>query len=106
MFYEYLSMLRAHLGRQLEALNEAMDKYIGDIASWDHTRSSYYLWPEFNEDINIKKIYKARTDIDFNPGFFYDIKDKNHISITTLSMKMEYFDEALKRLRNLIDKYA
>lgn len=106
MFDEYLSMLRAHLGRQLEALNEAMDKYIGDIASWDHTRSSYYLWPEFNEDINIKKIYKARTDIDFNPGFFYDTEDKNHISITTLSMKREYFDEALKRLRNLIDKYS
>ena len=105
MFDEYMAILRSHLGKQLEALNDAMDKHIGDIAKWAHTRSSYYLWPEFEEDINIKKIYQARTDIDFNPGFFYDTDDKNHISITTLSMKREYFDEALKRLRKLIDTY-
>lgn len=106
MFDEYMEKLRNHLSCQLSALNEAMETYIGDIASWDKERSSYYLWPEFNDDINIKKIYKSRTNIDFNPGFFYDINDKNHISITTLSMKKEYFNEAIKRLRKLIDQYG
>jgi GntR family transcriptional regulator of abcA and norABC len=103
LFYKYQQELRQHLAQQLEQINEAMQHYIGDIATWNTTQSSYYLWPEF-EGINTKKLYHHRAMVDFNPGFFYDPKDHSHISITTLCMESKHFDMAFSNLRTLINK--
>lgn len=104
LFYDYQQKIRHYLSRQLSFMNEAMQRHIGDIADWDRERSSYYIWPEFEKGINVKTLYKNRTDIDFNPGFFYDSTDSSHISITTLCTGHEMFDEALRRLRRLVDR--
>lgn len=99
----YLSLLRAHLASQTVSMFEAMRHYIGDVASWDEEGSCYYIWPEFEKDINTKKLYEKRTDIDFNPGFFYNHDDTSHISLTTLSMDKDKFPAAFAKLRSLID---
>ncbi len=104
VFNNYLELLRGHLADQLASLNEAMTHYLSDYATWDSERSAYYLFPKFEKGINTKKLYNKRSDIDFNPGYFYYPNDTSHISITTLSMSKDDFPMAIERLRNLITK--
>jgi 2-aminoadipate transaminase len=102
LFYRYQEELRQHLAMQLRLINEAMQQHIGDVATWNESQSSYYLWPEFERGINTQKLYQHRESIDFNPGFFYDPKDRSHISVTTLCMEPKDFDTAFGNLRRMI----
>lgn len=103
-YYEYMERFRKFLIERRDAYNEIMYKYLSNVAVWEPTRSSYYFWPEFNEDINIKMLHRNVKGMTFNPGYFYDPDDSRHISICTLAMPPEKFDWALSLLKKDMER--
>ncbi|WP_300878061.1 hypothetical protein, partial [uncultured Parasutterella sp.] len=51
---------------------------------------------------NTKVLFESRQGISFNPGFFYDSSDTQHIMLNPPSLTKEQFEEGLQKLREEI----
>lgn len=104
LYSEYMKMYRDFLLERRDAYNDIMDRHIGDIAQWDHLRSSHYFWVKMANDINILQLKKRLKLTTFNPGSFYDPDDTRHLSVCTLAMPPQDFERAIIEIKHAATK--
>lgn len=82
--------------------NALIEKYLGDIASWDSLSSGWCFWIKFNPLIDTTLLFEACRGITFNPGSFYEPSDTSHILLNPASLTIEQLEVGLKKLRKEI----
>ena len=98
----YHDSVREKIREDTFSNNYLIQKYLGDIADWNRRASGWCFWLRFKKPINTKLLFESRQGISFNPGFFYDPLDTQHIMLNPPSLTKEQFEEGLKKLREEI----
>ena len=98
----YHDSVREKIREDTFSNNYLIQKYLGDIADWNRRASGWCLVIHFKKPINTKLLFESRQGISFNPGFFYDPLDTQHIMLNPPSLTKEQFEEGLKKLREEI----
>lgn len=99
----YLEKVRKILLDKRDNTHYLLNKYLSDVAEWDSKNSNFYIWLKL-KNINSKKLYDITNNVLFYPGFFFDKKDTTHISICVASCSNNEMEQAIKILRNNINK--
>ena len=81
---------------------EILEKYLGDIAVWRKQNSWGRIWLEFQEGISVRRLYRARRDVDFFPGAMYGDKSDRSLLLYVFCPPAE-FEEGVRRLKRLVD---
>lgn len=93
---KFLEESRTMFGDMLESAYDLINKYMGDIIKSLTKTYSYYIWVEFNEEINTLKIYDNCKEIMFLPGYFFDNNDNHSLHLAPFADSIENFEEAVK----------
>lgn len=82
---------KSKLRRRRDIMLKAMDKYFTEIGRWNIPEGGYYVWTELKDKISMEALFKNALSkkILLNPGYIYDIKNKNKY----LRMSYIYLDE-------------
>lgn len=87
-------------------MEEALNKYFGDLGRWNQIDGSFYIWFKFSEKINIKKLFQLsiKEALLIHPGEVYSDKEKNSIRFSYSYIEKNKINESIKKLREIIDK--
>lgn len=100
----YLKSIRPIIQRKHRETMILLEKYFGDIATWNEKECVFYVWLKFDGRINTRKLFETVRNVAFYPGFFFDKSDVSHISICPASVTFEELDDALFLLNEAIRK--
>lgn len=104
-FLPFLQQEARRLKAHYAVAYAVLEKYLGDIATWRKQNSWGRIWVDFQEGISVKKIYRARRDVDFFPGAMYGDKSDRSVLLYVFCDPAQ-FEEGIQRLRILIDSQS
>lgn len=98
----YLERILDVRKKRFGIVEDLLEKYMKDIATWNSENIDSSVWLKFKEGINTFNIYKEAGEITFHPGKFYDENDTEHIFLYPVALSMENFEKGL----NILAEYA
>lgn len=102
----HIDNLKVELIQRKKLMEEALNKYFGDLGRWNQIDGSFYIWFKFSEKINIKKLFQLsiKEALLIHPGEVYSDKEKNSIRFSYSYIEKNKINESIKKLREIIDK--
>lgn len=105
----HLQQLNAEHQKRANALMSALDTHLGDIAAWTHPDGGLFAWAELPEELNTWDMLPEAiaNGVVYIPGgaFATHGGKLNCLRLNFSNVKEEKFDEGLRRLRQVIQKY-
>lgn len=84
LYEKHIKQLKLELKRRADRMEALLEKYFGDIASWESPQGGFYIWLKFHQPIVttdfFMKLLKHKVLI--NPGYIYEAKDAYHIRLS------------------------
>lgn len=102
-YESHLNKLRTSLKVRCDFMLALLNKYFGDIATWNNPKGGFYIWLRFNEPICTKKLFDLALEhkILINPGYIYGFKENHHLRLSYCYSSHEEMRRGLKVLSEL-----
>ena len=100
-YYDYLKRSVPLFHKHFRLTDKLLDKYIGDIATWDKDIRANCFFIQFNNAIDTRLLLKKADGLLFSLVSIYDPEDTTHIIIRPLSLTPEQLEKGIKMLSDL-----
>ena len=97
---EMINATQAYHRHYCAWIENKLNEYLKDIATWIFPGSYGCIWLKFRDQINLTKLWKYRSEVDFQLGSMYGEIANQHL-LLRYGIHPEQFEEGLKRLRAL-----
>ncbi|SCT09680.1 aminotransferase-like domain-containing protein [Staphylococcus caeli] len=96
----HVTKLRNVLKEKRDYMLNILNANFSEIAQWEIPEGGFFIWVNFNENINVKKLFSELIDkekILINPGFIYG-SEKNTIRLSYAFESRENIKYALEKI--------
>lgn len=104
-----LNLRRTYL-KKLERVEDALQKYTSDYATYVRPLGGFFLWLQLRPDLNSRDVQMAANErgvvVGQGPQFFADGKATNHIRLAFSYVAMEEIEEGIHRLGEAMAEVA
>ncbi|WP_224396759.1 PLP-dependent aminotransferase family protein [Staphylococcus cohnii] len=97
---KHVVKLRNVLKEKRDYMLKILDEGFSEIAEWEIPEGGFFIWVNFNENINVKKLFSELIDkekILINPGFIYG-SEENTIRLSYAFESRENIKYALEKI--------
>lgn len=95
----HVAKLRNVLKEKRDYMLKILDDGFSEIAQWEIPEGGFFIWLNFNENINVKKLFSELIDkekILINPGFIYGSEEN--------TIRLSYAFESRENIKYALDK--
>ncbi|MEI4768063.1 PLP-dependent aminotransferase family protein [Psychrobacillus sp. FJAT-51614] len=84
LYEEHIEKLKVELKRRAELMENLLEQYFKEIASWESSKGGFYIWLKFNAPIITTDFFMnlLNQKVLINPGYIYEPKDTYHIRLS------------------------
>lgn len=103
MYEKHLVDLRRELKRRADRVEQFLQLYFLELATWNTPRGGFYIWMKFHQPIITKDFFLAllQQQVLINPGYIYDTNDAQHIRLSYAYATLEELEKGLIILSEL-----
>ena len=99
-----------HYRKRLEAMGNALNKYMPDSVSWADAKGGFFYWLELPEEIKGRELFRRAIEkkvafVTGNSFFPIDSDGDNYIRISFSKTSVEDIDKGIRILAGLIKNY-
>lgn len=107
MYEEHLIHIRKEMKKRRDFAVRVLNKYLGDFISFRIPEGGFYIWLRFNRKIPMQKLFEeaVKEGVLLNLGDIYDDFPTNALRISYSYLSSREFEEAIKRLANILNKW-
>ncbi|MED4727403.1 PLP-dependent aminotransferase family protein [Aneurinibacillus migulanus] len=104
LYEEHIESVREQLKIRRETAIQALEKHIGDIATWTAPTGGFYIWVRLLPTISIRKLFeKALAEgILLNPGNIYDLHANQYLRLSYAYASLTDLTSGIEKLSILI----
>lgn len=84
LYEKHIEQLKIELKRRAALMENLLEKYFKEIASWGSSKGGFYIWLKFNHPIVTTEFFMKllKHKVLINPGYIYEAKDSYHIRLS------------------------
>lgn len=84
LYERHINYLREELKRRADLMNQLLNQYFRDIATWEPPLGGFYIWIKFKEPIVTTDLFMnlLKKKVLINPGYIYAPNDAQHIRLS------------------------
>lgn len=105
---EHLTSLRVEYRRRKEAMQDVLDRHLGDITTWTDPDGGFFLWVTLPEDVDTQHLFEVALaeGVAFIPGAAFSPSGRfgNALRLCFASTAPERTAVGVRRLRTAIDR--
>ena len=104
----HVAKLRNVLQEKRDYMLNILNEHFSAIAQWEFPEGGFFVWINFKENINIKKLFSELIDkekILINPGFIYG-SEKNTVRLSYAFENSENIKYALEKIHQYVLYYV
>ena len=101
-YYDYMKKLSPLITHQYYEIKRLFDKYLGQIAFWRTAAPSFFIWIEFNKQIDVVKLHQASEAMLFFQGNMFDWTDTHHARINTVGVEPSTLELWMRKVCEII----
>ncbi|MFE4199799.1 PLP-dependent aminotransferase family protein [Aneurinibacillus aneurinilyticus] len=104
LYHQYLASVREQLTIRKAAAMEALEMYMGNIATWDVPEGGFFIWLKINEKLSTKELFtKAiHKGILLNPGTIYAQESGLYVRLSYAYASLLEIREGIRRIAAII----
>ena len=104
MYEEFLNEIRAELRYRRDVTIQLLEKYLGELASWNIPKGGFYIWLRLETGVSTRVLFEKclRENILINPGSIYDQTDPHHLRLSYSYASLADLEYGLMHLSELI----
>ncbi len=106
----HIANLRRTYLKKLERVEDALQKYTADYATYTRPLGGFFLWLQLRPDLNSRDVQMAANErgvvVGQGPQFFADGKATNHVRLAFSYVAMEEIEEGIHRLGEAMTEVA
>ncbi|BDH60392.1 GntR family transcriptional regulator [Lysinibacillus sp. PLM2] len=112
LYEKHIEQLKVELKRRAHLMENLLERYFANVASWESSKGGFYIWLKFNDPIVTTAFFMKclKHKVLINPGYIYEPKDAYHIRLSyayasdeqlKLGIQMMYKEviQAIKRIQ-------
>ncbi|MFC7686070.1 PLP-dependent aminotransferase family protein [Ureibacillus sp. GCM10028918] len=91
-YEKHIEHLKAELKMRAELMDNLLNLYFCNMASWESPKGGFYIWLKFHEPIVTTELFRRllKKKVLINPGYIYAPNDSRHIRLSfAYSSEME-----------------
>ncbi|PAB59767.1 aminotransferase-like domain-containing protein [Anaeromicrobium sediminis] len=104
-YFEHLQISRKNLKIRRDLVENLLNKYFKEIATWNIPKGGFYIWLEVKRNINMKRLFDEalKENLLINPGYMYGHMNNKNIRISYSYAELEKLEKGLKKLAIIIN---
>ena len=104
LYEQHLVTLRTQLKARARFLEQLLEKYFREIATWENSKGGFYIWLRFHKPVINKALFLALLEqkVLINPGYIYQPNNFHHIRLSYAYAGFEQLEEGIIRLATMI----
>lgn len=104
LYEEYVASVREQLKIRRETALQALEKHLGDIATWAVPTGGFYIWVRLLPTISMRELFeKALAEgILVNPGNIYDPQSNQYLRLSYSYASLPELEAGIEKLSMLI----
>lgn len=104
MYELHLEKLRNQLKQRARFVENLLEQYFKDIATWETPKGGFYIWLRFHKPIVNKALFLEllKHKVLINPGYIYQPNDFHHLRLSYAYASFEQLEAGLSVLAEMV----
>lgn len=104
LYEQHLVQLRDQLKQRAKFVENLLQQYVQDIATWEQPKGGFYIWLRFHKPVINKALFLEllQHKVLINPGYIYQPNDFHHLRFSYAYATFEQLAEGIKILAALV----
>lgn len=104
LYEHHIEKVQKQLRIRRQRALEALEKYLGSVATWDIPKGSFFIWVKINPAFKVKKLFEKALSkgILINPGSIYKEKAGQFVRLSYGFASLDEIEKGIFQLSEII----